>query len=186
MSALSPGFAEAGQAQKCFRAILQAMSFPGRPVNLGVALEAPAGLSQAAAAVLLTLADPSVGVHLQDPSAADWLVFHAGARLAGAETADFVVAATRPHLADLATGSDDEPENGATLLLEVATLETGPRLRLTGPGIETELVAALPLDAEFVAEWQTMSAQAPCGVDVLLCAGDRILALPRSLKLETV
>jgi alpha-D-ribose 1-methylphosphonate 5-triphosphate synthase subunit PhnH len=184
MTVLTPGFADAGQAQTCFRAVLRAMSFPGRGVSVGTALPAPPGLSPAAAAVLLTLADPAVTVHLQDERAADWLIFHTGTRLAAADAADFVVASTRPRLGDLAPGSDEEPEGGATLILEVPALDGGQRARLTGPGIESALVVELPVDREFFAEWQDMSARAPCGVDVLLCAGTQLLALPRSLHLE--
>jgi alpha-D-ribose 1-methylphosphonate 5-triphosphate synthase subunit PhnH len=184
MTVLTPGFADAGQAQTCFRAVLRAMSFPGRAVTVGIALPAPQGLSPAAAAVLLTLADASVAVHLQDERAADWLVFHTGTRLAAADTADFVVASTQPRLADLAQGSDEEPEGGTTLILEVPALEGGQRARLTGPGIESALIVDLPIDREFFAAWQDMSARAPCGVDVLLCAGTQLLALPRSLHLE--
>jgi alpha-D-ribose 1-methylphosphonate 5-triphosphate synthase subunit PhnH len=184
MNVLSPGFADAGEAQSCFRAVLRAMSFPGRAVTIGAALAAPPGLSPAAAALLLTLADAAVTVHLQDERAADWLVFHTGTRRAPVGEADFVVAVARQRLADLAQGSDDEPEGGATLILEMPALARGQRARLTGPGIECALIVDLPLDTAFFAEWQDMSARAPCGVDVLLCAGTQLLALPRSLHLE--
>jgi alpha-D-ribose 1-methylphosphonate 5-triphosphate synthase subunit PhnH len=175
------GFATPAQAQKCFRGVLLAFSRPGKMVTME-AVETPAGLSPAAAAILLTLADGTTGVHLPE-AAHDWLKFHTGARPASREIADFVVAG--PSLAGLRNGTDEAPETGATLIVDVPELD-GPKHRLGGPGIETHLDICLPLDDVFLAQWRTQRRAAPRGVDVLLCAGRRIIGLPRSTNIEAL
>jgi alpha-D-ribose 1-methylphosphonate 5-triphosphate synthase subunit PhnH len=177
MNDVSPGFANAAQAQSCFRAVLRALSRPGEIVEI-------AGDLPAVSAILLTLADASTAVSIED-TARDWLVFHTGARMAALEDADFVVARNRPPLGLLRNGTDDEPEDGATLILDVEGSE-GRQCRLTGPGIESETILALPLDEEFFAEWNAQRQSLPRGVDVLLCAGRQVIGLPRSVNIEAL
>jgi alpha-D-ribose 1-methylphosphonate 5-triphosphate synthase subunit PhnH len=184
MNILEPGFSTPIEAQACFRGVLQALSTPGAVVTLPSTLTPPQPLSPAAAAILLTLADPMVSVSLDaSPAARDWLVFHAGTRLVAPAEADFVYATARPALATLRQGDDAAPEDSATLILDVPALNAGATYRLTGPGIETELLMQLPLDAHFIAEWRAQSRTAPRGVDILLCAGTQIIGLPRSLTI---
>ena len=184
MNDLSPGFSSALDAQACFRAILSAFSTPGSIVTLAATLTPPHGLSSASAALLLTLADTHTKVALPTASHAhDWLTFHTGAPLASIAEADFCVATARPALSGLRQGTDAKPEDGATLILDVERLD-GPAFRLSGPGLKTDITVALPLDAGFITEWQAQTHNAPRGVDLILCAGNQILALPRSLQIE--
>jgi alpha-D-ribose 1-methylphosphonate 5-triphosphate synthase subunit PhnH len=182
MSALTPGFAHAGEAQICFRAVLRALSRPGEIVTIDTNLTPPAPLSVAAASVLLTLADAATAVSVEAP-ARDWLLFHTGARLAGDAVADFVATRARPKLHSLRAGTDDEPEAGATLILDVEAFD-GPVYRLTGPGMAEAATVRLPLERKFLEEWWAQRAIAPRGVDMLLCAGRQILGLPRSVAIE--
>ncbi|MGE4481526.1 phosphonate C-P lyase system protein PhnH [Acidocella sp.] len=186
MRDLSPGFGSPLEAQACFRAVLSAFSRPGHRVALPVPpAVAPPGLSRACAALLLTLADAQTRVALDEAHPArDWLVFHSGARLTGARDADFHVSATRPALATLRQGSDEVPEDGATLILDLPAFAPGRAMRLSGPGLKEETTTALPLDDGFVQEWRVQSRAAPRGVDVVLCAGMEMVALPRSLRIE--
>jgi alpha-D-ribose 1-methylphosphonate 5-triphosphate synthase subunit PhnH len=185
MNDFSPGFANAAQAQGCFRAVLRALSRPGEIVTMACELPRVAALSPAAAAILLTLADAATGVSLEDAQAQDWLVFHTGARMAPLRDADFVVARNRPHLSLLRNGTDDEPEDGATLVLDMDGFSGRP-CRLTGPGIETETIRHLPLDEEFFAEWEEQNKNLPRGVDMLLCAGRQVIGLPRGVMIEAL
>lgn len=187
MNDLSPGFSSSLDSQACFRTLLEAYSTPGRIIGLPVPLTPPMGLSPACAALLLTLADAQTKISLGDEHPAqDWLVFHTGALLATQEGADFTIATTRPALRLLPQGTDEAPEGGATLILDLPSLDEGQRFRLEGPGLRAPVEQTLPLDAGFVAEWQAQRFTAPRGVDLLLCAGTRMLALPRSLKIEEV
>lgn len=192
---LTAGFADpARDSQRCFRAVLEAMSRPGRVQRLEPALlaEPPRPLGRAAAAVLLTLVDPDTPVWL-DPdaaAAAPWLAFHAGCPWAARpEEAAFVLGfgAAPPALAALAPGTEEAPQEGATLVLMVATLAEGPGAgawQLRGPGIETEHhLRVTGLAPGFAASWAANHARFPRGVDVILCAGDALAALPRSVRI---
>ena len=82
-----PGFADpVGEAQATFRAVLDAMSRPGRLHHVGEHLTAPAPLDSATAAVLLTLIDNETPLWLDGAATAarDWLAFHCGAVIAEA------------------------------------------------------------------------------------------------------
>lgn len=180
-----PGFADPVlDAQASFRAVLEAMSRPGRVQQIVAPPEIPPGLSPAAAAVLLTLVDAATPLRLAaGAEAVAWVRFHCGCPLV-AEGAAFVLDPGAA-LMELDAGTEEEPERGATLILEVAALEEAPGWRLTGPGIRDAhhlRVAGAP--AGFVADWARNRARFPRGVDAILCAGTRIAALPRTVRIE--
>ncbi|MBD0273872.1 MAG: phosphonate C-P lyase system protein PhnH [Acetobacteraceae bacterium] len=188
-AALSPGLSDpVADAQGCFRALLDAMSRPGLVRRVSAELRPPAPLAPAAAAVLLTLADATTPVWTDAGSdAAAWLAFHAGCPVAGSPgDAAFVLACGVPPALDaLAQGTDEEPHRGATLIAQVAALEegrgSGGGWRLRGPGIETEhrlRVSGLP--DGFAARWAANRAAFPRGVDLILCSGCHVAALPRT------
>jgi alpha-D-ribose 1-methylphosphonate 5-triphosphate synthase subunit PhnH len=188
MSLDLPGFADpVGDAQACFRAVLEAMARPGRIGRVGVGLTPPPGLVPASAAVALTLLDAETGVFL-DPrfaGAADWIGFHCGAPAVALAAADFVVVGSLPDLAGVNPGSDEAPENSATIVLQVASLRRGPGFRLAGPGLEFPTVLHIDgIPNAFAARWQANHALFPRGVDIILCAGDELAALPRSVSIE--
>ncbi len=188
MSIDLPAFADPVHgAQACFRAVLDAMSRPGIVRTAGTDLTPPASLGRATAAVLLTLVDGETVLSLAPDfrPAADWIAFHCGATLAGPNTAAFVLATTLPDLGTVAQGSDDAPQESATIVLQVASLAGSTRYRLTGPGIETEAILAIDgLPSDFAKRWAANHALFPRGVDLILCAGDRLAALPRSVSVE--
>lgn len=183
-----PGFADpVTQSQATFRALLDAISRPGTLHEAGVGLDPPAPLDRATAAVLLTLIDGDSGLHIAPDCAAatDWLVFHCGTAPHGdMATAGFVATRALPDLAALATGNDEAPESSATLVLQVAALGTGPAWRLAGPGLkEAATFSATGLPEDFAARWAANHALFPRGVDLVLCAGTTLAALPRSISI---
>lgn len=186
MSVDLPGFADPVlSAQSSFRAILEAMSRPGTVQVAGSQLTPPAGLNQAAAACLLTLVDADTNLHLDETFAAarDWVAFHCGSPFApGIGDADFVLASALPDLALLAAGTDDGPQDGATIILQVAAFGRGQAILIAGPGLKAPASLAVDgLPADFPAIWAENHQRFPRGVDLILCAGDRLVALPRSL-----
>jgi alpha-D-ribose 1-methylphosphonate 5-triphosphate synthase subunit PhnH len=189
-TALSPGLSDpVAEAQGCFRALLEAMSRPGLVRRVPVELQPPEPLVPAAAAVLLTLADAVTPVWTDaGADVASWLAFHAGCPLAASpRDATFVLACGAPPPLDtLAQGTDEEPHRSATLIAQVAGLETGSDgWRLSGPGIETERrLRILGLPDGFAGQWTTNRALFPRGVDVVFCAGRELAALPRTTALE--
>jgi alpha-D-ribose 1-methylphosphonate 5-triphosphate synthase subunit PhnH len=192
-----PAFADpVEQAQATFRAVLDAMARPGALLRAGQGLTPPAPLDPATAAVLLTLVDYDTALWL-DPAAGpaagpimetarDWIAFHCGAGFAETpEHAAFALALALPDLARLSPGTHEQPEIAATLILQVGSLTEGTRYRLRGPGLRTSselLVQGLP--ADFVAIWQRNRTGFPLGVDLVLCAGTTLAALPRSVMVE--
>jgi alpha-D-ribose 1-methylphosphonate 5-triphosphate synthase subunit PhnH len=207
LSALGRGLADAVHgAQALFRAVLTAQSYPGRVQSLPAEALAglqPPNLPTGLTALLLTLLDRETSLHLHPAlgtqQAAEYLRFHTGVRTTGnTATAAFVAMAAAqatPQLwQQLNAGSDSQPQDGATLLIEVPALFEGGAhdsgrgaactLLLNGPGIrrQARLAVAGP-GPEF---WQArirLQADYPRGVDLLLCCGRQLAALPRSTQL---
>jgi alpha-D-ribose 1-methylphosphonate 5-triphosphate synthase subunit PhnH len=185
---MKPGFADpVFGAQAGFAALMNAMARPGRIQHCAVLREAPPGLVPAAAAALLTLADAETPLWTDaEGEAREWIAFHSGAPLvAEPGRAQFLLPlGAMPPLAALDAGSDETPQDSATLILQVTSLDDAAGWRLTGPGIEIEhqlAVAGLP--ADFVAQWAANRAQFPRGVDIILCAGARLVGLPRTTRI---
>lgn len=185
---MSPGFtAPVADSQAVFRAVLDAMARPGAIHAVHAPTEPPAPLHRATAAVLLTLADADTPLWLDFAASAarDWTVFHCGAPSADPDAAAIAVALGPVSLAQFLAGTDEQPELGATVVLQVAALGQGRTLTLSGPGLlhgATLLVDGLP--AGFAAEWARNATLFPRGVDVVLCAGDRLAALPRTVAVR--
>lgn len=187
MSLLAGGFTDpATQSAHAFRALLEAMARPGRIFPIGGATP-PAPLSQAAGAVLLTLADPGTPLHLagryDSADIRDWIRFHTGAPLVTADQAIFALGAwadLQP-LDRFAIGDAAYPDRSATLIVEREALAAAD-YRLRGPGIETEASLNLP-EAE---AFQHNNSLYPLGFDVIFTSGTRIAALPRSTRVEAL
>lgn len=184
-----PGFADPVlDAQSSFRAVLDAMARPGRLHQAGSGLTPPAPLDPATAAMLLTLADGDAPIWL-DPAASaarDWVLFHTGAPLASeARDAALAVTLSFPDLASLSPGAHEAPEDATTLILQVASLGSGRQYRLSGPGLRApSLLAVDGLPRGFVDAWASNRAGFPCGIDLVLCAGSTLTALPRTVVVE--
>jgi alpha-D-ribose 1-methylphosphonate 5-triphosphate synthase subunit PhnH len=185
--ALQGGFADAPiQSARAFREILEAMARPGT-IRRVTGATPPAPLSVAAGVALLTLCDPTTGLHLAGaadcPAVRDWVAFHIGAPLVAAEDADFALGtweALQP-VSRFRIGLPDYPDRSATLIVACDRLVNhGPAL--TGPGIQIATWLNLPETAAFRAN----RALFPLGFDCLFTAGDRIAGLPRSTRVEAI
>jgi alpha-D-ribose 1-methylphosphonate 5-triphosphate synthase subunit PhnH len=180
-------------SQAIFRAVLEAMARPGRIVDVPHPPAAPPPLDPATAGVCLTLVDFETPLWLDSavgtPEVVEYLRFHCGARIAKApERATFaLVVAPRPAL-DLhgfEQGTDEEPERSATVIVQVAGLSRDGGCCLTGPGIAGEAwLRADGLTPAFWASVRDNHAGFPRGVDLVLVAGTRLAALPRSTRVE--
>ncbi|MEQ6889742.1 phosphonate C-P lyase system protein PhnH [Halomonas sp. CS7] len=179
--------------QRQFRRVLAAMAEPG---TLQIA-EAPAVPDDAAIGAalwgtLLALCDLETRLWIAPGLEAGGLIealgFHTGCRVTAApEEADFalVTPATLSAAAPaFAEGSDAYPDRSTTLLVVLDALaEEGP-WRLAGPGIPgtrtLEVGAAAPLMRRLAAN----RARFPRGLDAILTCGERLVAIPRSTRLE--
>jgi alpha-D-ribose 1-methylphosphonate 5-triphosphate synthase subunit PhnH len=184
---LTPGFADpVADAQLCFRSVLDAMARPGRVHHVS-GVEPPAPLCVAASAALLTLVDHDTPLWL-DPAADTaraWIAFHCGAPFAVPSQSAFALGLAMPDLQTLSAGTHETPETSATLILQVASLTAGRRYRLSGPGLRTSAILSVDgLPVAFVEAWQRNHALFPCGIDLILCAGDHLAALPRTVTVQ--
>jgi alpha-D-ribose 1-methylphosphonate 5-triphosphate synthase subunit PhnH len=192
MNELAAGFADPPHdAQRLFRAILDAISRPGRIAELADAPVGPDGVSTGAAGCLLTLADRDTPLWLapafNQDAIRDFFRFHTGAPVV-AERNQASFALLGRDIADLegfAIGTDTYPDRSATLVIEVPALEGEPARTWRGPGIAgTSRVAIAGLPDAFWQAWTENHALFPCGVDILFVAGHRLVALPRSIAVE--
>ena len=196
-SAPAAGFVDAvQQSQIAFRALLDAMSRPGRIATIAGDVGHPAGMAPALAAAALTLCDLDTPVWLgpgfDNDAVRGWLRFHTGAPLVtDAAGADFVLidatagwSGAMPALDRFSLGTDVAPERGATLLLQVASLAGEVAMTWRGPGIrEAVMVPSCGLPAEFWRARAALAGEFPRGLDLYLCAGSDVLGLPRSTNL---
>lgn len=189
-TALAAGFTDAPHdAQRVFRAVLDAFAHPGRIVETPGPLEAPAPLCKAATAFLLTLVDRDTPVWLapdcRSDAVAAHLRFHTGAPIVDDKASAAFAVLTAPALDGFAVGTDSYPDRSATLLVQVPSLRGGPVLALRGPGIDGEAAAFIAgLPSSFVDDWAANHALFPCGVDLVFAAGSELMALPRSIVVE--
>jgi alpha-D-ribose 1-methylphosphonate 5-triphosphate synthase subunit PhnH len=173
-------------AQRVFRAVLDALARPGTTTHL----PAPAG-APAALAPLLALADLDTPVCVLDATTADserWLraVTTATSAPVAALGAARLVASLRPVTVDelraVRVGSPADPEEAALIALAVPALIGGPAVRLDGPGAAPGAVIApvgLPVG------WLDVRAAVgyPAGADLLLVDSDgACVGLPRSTR----
>jgi alpha-D-ribose 1-methylphosphonate 5-triphosphate synthase subunit PhnH len=183
------GFADpVRDAQECFRAILEAMARPGTLMMAGGGLTPPVPLDPATAGVLLTLVDYDTPLWVPPEAAAarDWIAFHCGTGFTGTpERAAFGLALGLPDLRAFSPGTHEQPESAATIIVQVESLRDGVPFLLRGPGLRSfNTVAVRGLPANFVEIWQQNRTSFPLGVDLILCAGNTLTALPRSVTVE--
>jgi alpha-D-ribose 1-methylphosphonate 5-triphosphate synthase subunit PhnH len=166
-----------------FRALCDAMSRPGTVQHV------PG--ERGDHAVAATLVDHEVTVHTPDESLRAALA--ASGRLAAADPtdADVVHADGVPSwdVRDLDRGSLVEPSDGATVVYRVEQVSPKPgggttRLHLSGPGVPGTRAVSVGLPAEEIEAVADAQSTYPRGVDAILTAGNRVVALPRSVTLE--
>ncbi|WBU51936.1 phosphonate C-P lyase system protein PhnH [Paracoccus sp. SCSIO 75233] len=185
MTDLSGGFTDPPvQAATAFRGILNVMARPGEIAEVA-GHHGPAPLSDAAAAVLLTLVDRTTKLHLaashDNADMRQWLAFHCGAPLVDAGEAEFALGdwASLMPLDRFAIGTPEYPDRAATLIVDGHDFDAAPAT-LRGPGIKDTADLALPEREAFVAN----HARFPLGWDAIFCGGTRIAALPRSTEIS--
>ena len=181
-------------SQATFRAVMKAMAEPGTihaVSGSGLPSDRPGNLSVASQATLLTLCDASTPVfsdiETDQAFLARWTAFHTGAPMTNKRAdAHFALLNKAPETLDgFAVGTDKYPDRSTTLIVETGALEGPTAWTLTGPGINGE--GALPasaLSGELVCARAPFHALFPCGLDFILCHGDKVAALPRTTRIK--
>jgi len=180
-------------SQRIFRAVLEAMSHPGRVVSIGLEGTRLDPLHPAALAICLALVDFETPLWLDAAGRTEevsaHLRFHCGCPLvddpARARFAVVAAPAAMPDLDRFDPGTDEYPDRSATVIVQARTLAAGAGRRLTGPGIAADgWLDADGLPARFWEGLRANHGRFPRGVDVLLTAGTSVVALPRTTRVE--
>jgi len=189
-------------AQQAFRILLNAFSHPGTLYAFEkYALNKPEALMAADAIVALSLFDNNISFHASSTYSENieaYIHLNTSAKIVSLQDADYVFLKGKESIAqfifDCKKGELSYPEKNATLLINVDQLSSNSldgaacHLKLTGPGIQKEQVLCVKgLAIETVEALQTVNAEFPLGVDIILTdAFDLICAIPRSIALQII
>jgi alpha-D-ribose 1-methylphosphonate 5-triphosphate synthase subunit PhnH len=182
------------QSLTVFRAVLDALSRPGKIVDL------PAGAATSVpppAVPVLALADLDVAVATleagEDTEWASSIRSVTGCRLASVTDADMVVgvrAPTADEVGSLRVGSAHDPERGARLFVLCAAVAeastaAGTTIRLQGPGASAgRTITVAGVDADVFDAIAAANRSFPAGIDTWLISGDRrMVGIPRSSRI---
>jgi len=177
--------------QKVFRKVLAATADPGSIADLSgevelLDLDLPLNKGMLLVALALLDAETTFFVAAADSEASERTISQMTyAKTAGPAEADFVFAfgtggATKA-ISSAKAGSLVDPHLGATVVLEVESLEAGGPLVLSGPGIESKARLRVGLDPGWIAARAAKNVEFPLGVDlVLVDRRFRLAALPRT------
>jgi alpha-D-ribose 1-methylphosphonate 5-triphosphate synthase subunit PhnH len=191
---LPAGFADKVlAAQATFRSVMDAMARPGSVQRIASAAGTPVGMMRGTAAIALTLFDHDTPVWLDGrmsatADVAKWLKFHTSAPVvADSSIASFALIGdpqSLPALDRFAFGSNEYPDRSTTLILQVESLTQGLRYELRGPGIDgTAVLGATIAPQDLFERLAVNETLFPRGIDVVLVAGDEIVAIPRTTRL---
>jgi alpha-D-ribose 1-methylphosphonate 5-triphosphate synthase subunit PhnH len=193
--ALTGGFAEpVFDAQSVFKMVMDCMARPSQIATVRPKVAPPEPMGQAAGAIALTLCDHDtaiwLGTGLAKSPAVDWLGFHTGAPLTKEKVeARFAFLDLNAPLCAFglfAAGTQEYPDRSTTVVIEIASLEGGPALTLSGPGIDgSATISPVGLPDQFLRQWADNKTLFPRGIDVVLTAGDKLLCLPRTVKIAS-
>ncbi len=189
----APGFADpVRDAQRTFRAALDALARPTIPVDVDAGLEVPGALTPAAGALVLALCDDSTPVWLDaelrsDEDVVGWIAFHTGAPITDdPSAAAFAVVAgpaTMPALDAFALGTDEAPHTSTTLIVGLRTDAHAVPFVADGPGFPEPTGWDAPVGEGFAEEWARNAASFPRGVDVVFAGEAQLVGLPRTTRL---
>ena len=181
------------EAQRTFRAVLDALARPGRTYRLP---ERPLRTVPAALLPVLALADlDTPACVLGDDPDGGWQQVLATVTSAPAAVLPQarLVAALRPLSGDelraLRRGSAAAPEEGALLSAAVSDGDRGDsRWQLSGPGVAgPDVITPVGWDGRLAAAREQAVAGFPAGVDLLLVSPDgRVLGIPRSTAITVI
>lgn len=192
LEGVSPGFANpVADSQRVFRRVLDAMSRPGRLIELDSGVVVASSNLTSASALALTLLDfeTSVLVALgaDDERFANWLRFHCGCPITTEPKSAayaLVLADLLPPVDQFYAGDPKYPDRATTLIVVCAALEGGQAIHLEGPGMaETREISPVGLPEDFWSQVRADRSAFQLGVDIILTSGDQIIALPRSTRI---
>lgn len=188
----APGFPDpVRDAQRCFRRVLTAMSYPGRPQEIaGLLSAAPRPLHASTAALCLTLFDIDTPVWLEGeldtPEVRQFLSFHCACPVAahpGEAAFALLTIGRAARLEAFHVGTPEYPDRAATLLIQTASVSGGRPVFASGPGIpERQTFEIAGAEAEFWRRRAEINAAFPTGLDIVFVDPRQIVGLPRGVR----
>ncbi|WP_321494075.1 phosphonate C-P lyase system protein PhnH [uncultured Desulfobacter sp.] len=185
---------ETGDSQQIFRKLLTAMAHPGTILDTDLNLECPGSLNPATGAILLTFLDFETTLWSDLDSGTPeirWICFHTGAPVTPLENcAAFALVTDSGDLEDHSRfnpGTLEAPDHSTTLVIQVQELTDRGRIKLCGPGIETENHLKLTgIRSGFLSQRTRMNENYPLGIDMIFTCGSRFTCLPRTTLVEVL
>lgn len=168
-----------------FLACMRALCSPGTAVELPDVPELGERTElDSAAAILLAMLDGGLAFGVSGSAEAQRVASSVcgltGATRTDIPQADWVLVdgPAGDAIARARRGTRFAPETGATLVIAAS----GDALPMTiaGPGVPGTARTQVPLDTVAVRAFAAANADSPCGVDLLVVTGRRIIGLPRS------
>jgi alpha-D-ribose 1-methylphosphonate 5-triphosphate synthase subunit PhnH len=197
------GFDDVFDSQATFRALLDALSRPGKICRLPdrVYKSTPHGFCSPALSILKTLCDHRVSFSLVSGNRTSELSRYLEVNLAtpfeDVEKADYVIFDGTTFDEDfmrLKRGSPEFPENSATALLCVGRLAAGAmetdtpscRLCCAGPGVQDKsFLTVTGLDPRYSEARARTNNVSPLGIDIFFVdPGGRVAGIPRTTSVE--
>jgi len=191
---LIQGFADpVAQAQQVFRQALDAMSEPGLAREVpelaagGHQVAAPGPLCEATWALCLTLLDNETAIWISPvlggAALRQNLAFHCGCQVVETRAEARFALLAAADIGELETfhaGTDRDPHDSCSLIVQLPALDGGAPTTWHGPGIQATRQVRLPMPP---ALWQQRKLQAfPRGLDMFFTAGRQVMGLPRSTR----
>ncbi len=178
--------------QNVFHAIMEAMSHPGKIIEIDDLPDAPSPLHAVSAAICKSLADFETPLWIDTAIAArgaalNHLRFQCGCRLTVDPFAARTALLTNAH--DLGVfkrfnvGTEERPELSATIIVQASGMRANAGVRLSGAGLKK--ARRLEIDGVGSAFWAAVAANGlyfPRGVDFIVAANDAFVCLPRTIK----
>jgi alpha-D-ribose 1-methylphosphonate 5-triphosphate synthase subunit PhnH len=193
---LPPGFADkVKSAQSTFRSVMDALARPGSVQRIVAAAGTPLPMMRGTAAIALTLFDHDTPIWLDAAMSATsdlakWLKFHTGAPVVqDCSICSFALIGDAGGLPDLdrfSFGSNEYPDRSTTLILQLESLGEGDTIELRGPGIDGIAAMRAAIEPPDLFDRLAINEKLfPRGIDVVLVADDRIVAIPRTTRRVT-
>ena len=180
-------------SQYVFRQTLKSMAEPGSIITINSKIVSPPPLSIATAAICLSLLDFETYLWIEPSLATDdvkqYLKFHTGLKFAEQpDQANFCILGTQiPDLSLFNTGTDDYPENGATLIIQADDIASHAQLQLEGPGIETYRHLSISyIKKRFWLDRDSLQSLFPRGLDLIFTCHNTMASIPRTTRINVL